>query len=71
MATDEADYVGNYHYRRMLDITEYDRGSMFQYQVDVVILFPMFHLPDIRGHYDRYVQEDFYLPEMIVTENKQ
>lgn len=53
----ETDYVGVYHYRRMLDITEEDRKRLGENQVDVVLPFPMVHLPDIREHHSRYVNE--------------
>lgn len=53
----EKDYVGIYHYRRMLDITEEDRKRLKENQVDVILPFPMIHLPDIREHHSRYVNE--------------
>ena len=53
-----ADYVGIYHYRRMLDITEEDRKRLLEHQVDAVLPFPMIHLPDIREHHGRYMREE-------------
>ena len=51
------DYVGVYHYRRTLDIMEEDLSRMAVADVDVVLPFPMQHLPDIREHHARYVKE--------------
>lgn len=55
--SEENDYIGIYHYRRMLDITEKDRKRIKENQVDVILPFPMVHLPDIREHHSRYVNE--------------
>lgn len=52
------DYVGIYHYRRMLDLTEDDKKRILKHQVDVVLPFPMIHLPDIREHHGRYMSEE-------------
>lgn len=52
------DYVGIYHYRRMLDFTEEDRKRLLENKVDVVLPFPMIHLPDIREHHGRYMREE-------------
>jgi len=53
----KSDYVGLYHYRRCLDITESDRNRLKANDVDVVLQFPMLHAPDIREHHTRYVKE--------------
>ena len=52
------DYVGICHYRRILDITEEDRQRMLENDVDVVLPFPMIHLPDICEHHTRYIREE-------------
>lgn len=52
------DYVGVYHYRRMLDLTEDDRKRLLENRVDAVLPYPMIHLPDIREHHGRYMAED-------------
>lgn len=54
----DAEYVGIYHYRRMLDITEEDRRRLASNQVDVVLPFPMIHLPDLQEHHGRYMKEE-------------
>lgn len=51
-------YVGIYHYRRMLDISEEDQARLVRNDVDVVLPFPMIHLPDIREHHTRYMKEN-------------
>lgn len=52
------DYVGICHYRRRLDITEEDQRRLTQDSVDVILPFPMIHLPDIREHHGRYMKEE-------------
>lgn len=52
------DYVGICHYRRILDITEEDQRRLMKASVDVVLPFPMIHLPDIREHHGRYMKEE-------------
>lgn len=52
------DYVGVYHYRRSLDISENDLKGMEKNGVDVVLPYPLIHLPDIREHHTRYVKEE-------------
>lgn len=52
-----SEYVGVYHYRRCLNITETDRQRLKKNHVDVVLQFPMMHAPDIREHHTRYVEE--------------
>lgn len=59
------DYIGIYHYRRMLDITEEDRTRLLKNQVDAVLPFPMLHLPDIREHHQRYMREEEW--QMLLT----
>lgn len=57
-AVDRNGYVGICHYRRMLDITEEDRARLLQNRVDVVLPFPMIHLPNIQEHHRRYMREE-------------
>ncbi len=52
------DYVGIYHYRRALDLSEYDLKRIIANDVDVVLPYPLIHLPDIREHHTRYVREE-------------
>lgn len=51
------EYVGVYHYRRCLDISESDCRRLRENNVDAVLQFPMMHAPDIREHHTRYVKE--------------
>lgn len=62
------DYVGICHYRRMLDVTEEDRKRLLENQVDVVLPFPMLHLPDIREHHGRYMKEDEWQVMLMALE---
>lgn len=54
----QEDYVGVYHYRRALDISESDLTRIRKNDVDVVLPYPLIHLPDIREHHTRYVKEE-------------
>lgn len=51
------EYVGLYHYRRMLDISEDDLRRIKSNGVDVVLSFPTLHEPDIKEHHGRYIEE--------------
>ena len=57
-ALETVDYVGICHYRRVLDIQEDDRCKLLKNQVDVVLPFPMIHLPNIKEHHNRYMSEE-------------
>lgn len=52
------DYVGVYHYRRTLDISDDDLKRIKKNAVDVILPYPLIHLPDIREHHTRYVKEE-------------
>lgn len=54
----EDEYVGLYHYRRALDITDEDLYRLKAGDVDAVLQYPLLHLPDIREHHTRYVREE-------------
>lgn len=54
---EQPEYLGLFHYRRVLDITEQDQRRMKMYDVDVVLPFPTLHEPDIREHHVRYIKE--------------
>ena len=51
------DYVGVYHYRRMLDISDEDLMRIRSNDIDVVLPYPMLHLPDAREHHTRYIPD--------------
>ena len=51
------DYVGVFHYRRKLELSDEDLQRIRANNVDAVLPFPMLHLPDAREHHTRYVKE--------------
>lgn len=51
------EYFGIYHYRRVLDIDEEDLKRCAANSIDVVLPYPMIHVPDIREHHSRYTNE--------------
>lgn len=51
------EYVGLYHYRRALDISDADVKRLKANDIDAVLPYPMVHLPDIREHHGRYIKE--------------
>lgn len=57
LETDD-EYVGVYHYRRMLDINDDDLRRIKANDVDVVLPYPMIHYPDSQIHHTWYVPED-------------
>ncbi len=52
-----ADYLGLYHYRRTLDVTEDDLDKIAGNGIDVILPFPTIHYPDILEHHGRYLKE--------------
>lgn len=53
----EDEYIGLYHYRRILNLKEDDLLRMKQNDVDVVLPYPMIHYPNSRVHHTWYVAE--------------
>ncbi len=51
------EYFGLYHYRRVLDINEEDLKRIAGDDVDVVLPYPMIHVPNIKEHHSRYTHE--------------
>ena len=51
------EYFGLYHYRRVLDIDENDLKRISGADVDVVLPYPMIHVPNIKEHHTRYTHE--------------
>ena len=51
------DYIGLFHYRRILDVTEEDLERMGEHDVDVVLPYPTIHYPSADEHHRRYVKE--------------
>ncbi len=55
------EYVGVYHYRRFLDMSDDDLRRMKDNDVDVVLPFPMIHYPSALIHHTWYVREEDWL----------
>lgn len=55
------EYVGVYHYRRFLDMSDDDLRRMKANDVDVVLPFPMIHYPSALIHHTWYVREEDWL----------
>ena len=65
----EDEYVGIYHYRRILDLTEEDLKKMKANDVDVVLPYPMIHYPNAAIQHTWYVPErDWELMKKVVWE---
>lgn len=52
------DYLGLFHYRRILDITDEDLYRVNVNHVDVILPYPTLHYPDIGQHHKRYIKEE-------------
>ncbi|MDE7286148.1 MAG: DUF4422 domain-containing protein [Lachnospiraceae bacterium] len=52
-----ADYLGLFHYRRILDVQETDLYRFLENDVDVILPYPTVHYPNIREHHKRYLKE--------------
>ncbi len=52
-----SEYIGNFHYRRFLDISEEDMAKLKYNDVDVVLPYPMIYEPDVLVHYTNYILE--------------
>lgn len=55
--SDDADYYGLFHYRRILHMDEEDIFKLKENDIDTVLPYPTLHEPDIREHHARYVKE--------------
>ncbi len=51
------DYVGLFHYRRMLDISDDDILALKKNDIDIVLPYPMLHEPNAYEHHTRYIKE--------------
>lgn len=51
------DYYGIFQYRRILNITDEDLMHAYAADVDVILPYPMIHVPDINEHHTRYTNE--------------
>lgn len=52
------DFIGLFHYRRILDVSKEDMEQLCRKQVDVILPFPMISEPDITEHHARYITEE-------------
>lgn len=65
----EDEYVGIYHYRRTLDLSDDDLRKMKENDVDVVLPYPMLHYPNAEIQHTWYVPEkDWELMRKVVGE---
>lgn len=54
---DHSEYLGLFHYRRVLDLTQQDLYRLEANDIDVVLPFPTLHAPDALEHHRRYISE--------------
>ncbi len=52
------DYLGLYHYRRVLDVAGEDLTRIRRNEIDVILPYPSIHCPDVREHHKRYIREE-------------
>ena len=52
-----SEYMGLFHYRRMLDINEEDLFRLRENDIDVILPYPTVHYPNIQEHHKRYLKE--------------
>jgi len=57
-ASDEKEYYGLSHYRRILELSEDDVLKLVDNGVDVVLPYPMPYEPDIEEHHKRYLADE-------------
>lgn len=55
--TENTEYYGICHYRRILELTDDDVLRLIDNDIDVVLPFPMPYEPNIEEHHKRYVNE--------------
>ena len=53
-----SEYIGLFHYRRILDIEEEDLYRFHNADIDVILPYPTIHYPNIQEHHKRYLKED-------------
>ena len=51
------DYVGLFHYRRILDVNDRDIVAMKDNKIDAVLPLPIINSPDINEHHKRWIKE--------------
>lgn len=50
------DYLGLFHYRRILDVTEEDLYRIKNHDIDVILPYPTIHYPSADEHHKRYLR---------------
>lgn len=50
-------YLGLFHYRRILDVTDEDLYRLETNEIDVILPYPTVHYPSIDEHHRRYVKD--------------
>lgn len=56
-----SDYMGLFHYRRMLDVKDADLLRLCENDIDVILPYPTVHYPNIEEHHKRYLkQQDWH-----------
>lgn len=53
----DAEYLGLYHYRRILEMAEEDLARLRENDIDAVLPYPSIYYPSIQAHHRRYVGE--------------
>lgn len=53
----DAEYLGLFHYRRMLELSEEDLYRLSANNVDVVLAYPAVYYPNILTHHSYYIKE--------------
>lgn len=53
----DGEYMGLFHYRRILDVKEEDLYRLREGKVDVILPYPTVHYPNIGEHHKRYLKE--------------
>lgn len=52
-----SEYIGLFHYRRILDIKEEELFKLRDGDIDVILPYPTLHYPNIQEHHKRYLKE--------------
>lgn len=53
-----SEYMGLFHYRRILDVKEEDLQRLRGNDIDVILPYPTLHYPNIQEHHKRYLKEE-------------
>ena len=53
-----SEYIGLFHYRRILDMKEDDLYRLKKNEIDVILPYPTVHYPNIGEHHKRYLKDN-------------